>query len=89
MLTTFTTEHGLLVIRAEDLRRIQDMGKEGKCTITWIEGDEPHGRDILGTAQENLDRILEAETKALATYEAMQRRQSQGLPVVRGGKVAP
>ena len=90
MLATFTTKEGLLVIRAEDLRRIQDQPIG--CMITWIEADEACSQIVLGTAQENLDHIIAAEVQQLAAYEAMQRRAQQGLPglpVVRGGKVRP
>jgi len=89
MLATFTTKEGLLVIRSEDLRRIQD--RPIGCTITWIEADEACSCTVLGTAQENLDRITTDEARQLAAYAEMQARTQQGLPalpVVRGGKVA-
>lgn len=104
MLITFTTEHGLLVIRADDLRRIEDVQrtewKVGEkdpiyttvCIVEWTpNGTELCHADITGTAQENLDRVLVAESKAIAAYEDMQRRAQQGLPalpIVRGGKAA-
>ncbi len=87
MLSTFTTKDGLLVIRSEDLRRIEDRG--GGCLITFLIGNEQMDRPILGTAQENLDRISAEERAALATYTEMQARAQQGLPalpVVRGEK---
>jgi len=95
MLTTFTTEHGALVIRSEDLRRLEDTvhldGSSAGCTLGWIEGEAMKYAAILGTAQENRDRLVAEELHAIAEYEAMQRRQQEGrpmLPVVRGGKVA-
>lgn len=81
MLITFTTEHGQLVIRSEDLRRIEDRAREG-CRIAWVEGDELMISGILGTAQENHDRIVMEEARAIAAYEDMQQRSRQGLPAL-------
>lgn len=89
MLSTFTTKDGLLVIRSEDLRRIEDRAHG--CAITYLVGDEPISGVVLGTAQENLDRITADEARQLAAYTEMQARTQQGLPalpVVRGGRVA-
>ena len=91
MLATFTTKEGLLVIRSEDLRRIQDRADGHPCIAAWIEGDEVLTMSILGTAQENLDRIVTAEAQQFAAYAEMQARSQQGLPalpIARGGKVA-
>ena len=90
MLATFTTKEGLLVIRSEDLRRIEDMSNG--CAITYLIGDESIARPVLGTAQENLNRITADEARQLAAYAEMQARSQQGLPalpIVRGGKVRP
>ncbi len=77
MLITFATDHGILVIRSEDLRRIEDS--VGGCVLGWIEGDELITyTPIQGTAQENLDRIVEAETRLIAAYEEMQQRKDRG-----------
>lgn len=98
MLTTFTTKDGLLVIRAEDLRRIEDVpaapwngaAPAHACEVEWAPtGQELICRFVLGTAQENLDRIVAEEMKILATHQDMQKRAHQGLPalpVVRGGR---
>lgn len=95
MLTTFTTEHGLLVIRSEDLRRLCDIHTpdtpdDRRCLVHWLEHDRMQSDVILGTAEENRDRIVAEETRAIAVYEDMRRRADTGspaLPVVRGGKV--
>lgn len=89
MLTTFTTEHGLLVIRSEDIRRIEDIKQHDcrdgtdtpACIVEWspIDGDL-QVRHILGTAAENRDRIIGDEMKLVAAYEEMQQRKDRGLP---------
>lgn len=87
MLTTSTTERGALVIRSEDLRRLEDT-PEG-CMLCFVEEGQRTYTTILGTAAENRDRIIAEEGRALAVYEEMQARTRQGygaLPVVRGGK---
>lgn len=87
MLITFTTEHGTLVIRSEDLRRLED-GPEG-CTLGWVEESMRQYAPVLGTAMENHDRIVRDEARAIAAYEDLQQRARQGLPalpVVRGRK---
>jgi hypothetical protein len=97
MLITFTTKHGALVIRSEDLRSIEDVGGEmlgdgGGCVIGWVNDvtGAGHERLVDGTATENRDRILADETRMIAAYEELQQRARNGmpaLPVVRGGKV--
>lgn len=95
MLSTFTTEHGTLIIRTQDIRRIEDTEGEG-CRLAWNEEDGSHFAKIEGTAQENLDRlkaeeldaIAQAEARQLAAQQAQQRVQ-QGfppIPILRGGK---
>ena len=87
MLITFTTDVGTLVIRSEDLRRIED-GKVG-CLLGWIENDMIKYAPIQGTALENLDRIVAAEARLIAAYEEMQQRKDRGLPplAIPRGKV--
>jgi hypothetical protein len=78
MLITFTTEHGHLVIRGEDLRRIED-GPDGQCVAGWVEssGGLVCYAPILGTAAENQARIVAQETAVIAAYEEAQRRAAQ------------
>ena len=84
MLITFTTEHGNLVIRADDLRRIEDRPgfdtsnpDKSFSMVGWVEHDKVHHDIILGTAAENLARIVEQEAKVIAAYEAEQRKEAQ------------
>lgn len=88
MLITFTTEYGTLVIRAEDLRRLEDAA-EG-CTLGWVEEGQRCYAPIQGTAAENQARIVAQETAVIAAYEEAQRRAQMGPPdlrLTRGGKV--
>ena len=73
MLITFTTEKGHLVIRAEDLRRLED-GPEGGCVVGWVEHETVHHSPVLGTAAENQARIVQQEVEVIAAYEAKQRQ---------------
>lgn len=87
MLITFTTKQGVLVIRAEDLRSIED--RIDGCSIAW---ETPTGviqtRTITGTAAENHARIVVQETQAIAAYETASRRAQQQahVPHVPRGK---
>ena len=72
MLITFATEQGNLVIRAEDLRRLEDQG--GGTLVTWLEHCEMIHATIQGTAAENQARIVAQETAVIAAYEEAQRR---------------
>lgn len=88
MLITFTTKDGALVIRGEDLRRIEDRpGYDSSepdrpySLVTWLEHDAMVHGIVQSTAEENLARIIEQEYKAIADYEAAQRRAQNGLPV--------
>ena len=74
MLITFTTEHGNLVIRGEDLRRLED-GPEQQCIIGWVEHETVHHSPVNGTAAENLARIVQQEAQVVAAYEEAQRQQ--------------
>ena len=76
MLITFTTEHGHLVIRSEDLRRLEDI-PDG-CALGYLQHDRLFSEIVQGTAAENRDRIVAEETAAIAAYEDMQRRARQG-----------
>lgn len=72
MLITFTTEHGNLVIRAEDLRRLEDSA--AGCFVCWVEHNDLFQRAVDGTAAENQARIVAQETAVIAAYEEAQRR---------------
>ena len=87
MLITFTTEHGHLVIRAEDLRRLED-GPAG-CLVAWQEHNSVQSAPVVGTAAENQARIVAQETAVIAAYEEAQRRERdrERFPVTRGDKV--
>lgn len=97
MLITFTTEHGDLVIRAEDLRRLQDVRNEAepsqppKCWIDWVQHDRIFTEVITGTAAENRDRIVQQEAQVITAYEEAQRRAAAATPrdlgLTRGGKI--
>ena len=80
MLITFTTEEGQLVIRAEDLRWIEDRPNyntldpdQPYSLLTWLSHDTTQHRIVLGTATDNASRIVAEEAKLIAAYEAAQR----------------
>lgn len=91
MLSTFTTEHGALIIRTQDIRAIED--KEGRCIVVWvIEGADivVQTRRIEGTAAENYARLQAEELELIGAAHERQVRAERGypmLPVPRGGKV--
>lgn len=83
MFSTFTTDNGTLIVRAVDIRSLSDI--PAGCELTWDGGSAI----ILGTAQENLDRLRQEETEALIAAEKIRQRQASGLPsmpVLRGRK---
>ena len=89
MLITFTTEHGNLIIRGEDLRRLED-GPEGQCVVGWTEGETRlmNYAPIQGTASENAARIVAQEAQVIAVYEEAQRqaeRQTKARTAVKRG----
>jgi hypothetical protein len=85
MLITFTTEHGALIIRSEDLRRLEDAAGGG-CVVGWIEHDTVYHSPVGGTASENAARIVAEEAKLIAAYEAAQQQERDRVrfPVTRG-----
>lgn len=100
MFSTFTTEHGVLIIRTADVRRIEDVRRwqadhepTTVCQVEW----EPkagvlHDRIVTGTAQENMDRLVAEEMKLIVAAEERQQRQARGLPMIpisRGKKAGP
>lgn len=86
MFSVFTTERGQLIIRTQDIRRIEDI-EGGGCHLAWNEEDGPHYTKVQGTAQENLERLIMED---LALQDRLQRAQGRrqggypGLPVMRG-----
>lgn len=90
MLITFTTEHGNLIIRSEDLRRLEDEAGP-RCRVEWAPtGAGLHFQYVTGTALDNYARIMQEEAKLIAAYEAAQRMAQtppQDLRYTRGGKV--
>lgn len=92
MLCTFATTDGTLIVRAEDIRAIADepprpQDEGPQCRLTWLIGTETHHARILGTAQENLDRITAEERVRIEEATRMQERLQRGLPgtpVARG-----
>jgi len=79
MFSTFTTDNGKLIVRAVDIKSLEDTAKG--CRLTW--GDTGMGTIIHGTAEENMDRLRQEETDALIAAERM-RQQQQRKPIERG-----
>lgn len=70
-----------LFVRAIDIRSFEDCITMGECILLW----EPTtgqlmDRIILGTAEENLNRLKQEETDALIAAEKIRQRQSSGYP---------
>jgi hypothetical protein len=87
MLSTFTTSDGTLIIRTQDIRRIEDAPEETTLAY-WEEGHMVY-RPIQGTARENLDRLKQEELDEIAAatarqlaLQAQQQRVQNGLPQV-------
>jgi hypothetical protein len=86
MLCTFTTEHGALIIRSDDIRTIEDCGSE-PTILVYLVGTEAITVPITGTAMENRDRILQEELDQIGTVELHRYRTQQLLqaqPTPRG-----
>lgn len=64
MLCTFTTKDGILIVRSDDIRSIEDVGV-GRTVLAWHDGDDLNLRDIQGTALENRDRIQQEELELI------------------------
>lgn len=83
MLCTFTTEHGSLVIRSDDIRAISDG--PSNTIVRWESCGSEHVAEIIGTAAENRDRIQQEELDLIGQVEShryeMQRRLQAGYPV--------
>lgn len=76
MFSTFTTRGGYrLIIRAVDVRSFEDDIGGESCTLIW----EPTpgqlmDRTIMGTAEENLNRLKQEEVEALIAAEKLRQR---------------
>ncbi len=80
MFSTFTTtDADHLIIRAIDIRRLEDH-HPGACVLAWEEGNSIETRLISGSAEENLNRLKQEETDALIAAEKLRQRQSSGYP---------
>lgn len=100
MFCTFTTEHGTLVVRTQDIRRIEDRPAPYQekplaieCIVVWVETEhdlEVESRIITGTAAENLARLIAEDRERSAAYAATQQRLANGMPVppILRGKAA-
>jgi hypothetical protein len=82
MLCTFTTEHGALIVRSDDIRLIVD--EPGGTRLVWMVGEAFSEQVITGTAIENRDRIQQEELDLIGRVEAhrqqLQRRMAEGYP---------
>lgn len=87
MFCTFTTDQGTLIIRTEDVRRIEDehvRADATRCAVEWTpNGVDLHIRHVDGTARENLDRLRDEEIKAIEAAQKLQSRPVQP-PLPRG-----
>lgn len=91
MLCTFTTEQGTLIVRSDDIRRLEDDGPSTQ--LVWMEGELRCEQWILGTAAENAARIQQEELDMIGRVEAHRYQVQQQLqagypvpPVQRGRK---
>ena len=91
MFCTFTTEHGTLIIRTEDVRRIEDSVRYDLkekvnvpvCVVEWTpNGTERCFQTVHGTAAENLARLKAEELAAIEAAQRLQQRQGDGLPLM-------
>jgi hypothetical protein len=84
MLCTFTTEHGALIVRSDDIKAIEDYD-EGPTRLVYLLGAELITVPIEGTAIENRNRILQEELDQVGTvelhrYKTQQLLQAQPTP---------
>lgn len=92
MLCTFTTETGILIVRSDDIRILEDKVSDGGAVLVFMVGDGIHSRAIHGTARENADRIQQEELDLIARVEGhryeTQKQLQAGYPVppVKRGK---
>lgn len=88
MFCTFTTKDGTLVVRTQDIRRIEDRRKSDdsnttECLVEWVRDDGVRDdRVIAGTAAENLARLVAEDQAKSAAYAQAQQRAANGLPAL-------
>lgn len=94
MFSTFTTKDGTLILRTQDVRRLEDRphndGESSTCVVVWVENEhslEPLCRDVLGTARENLDRLKAEELAAVKAAHEFERQLQQ--PATKAPALAP
>ena len=94
MFCTFTTKDGVLILRTQDVRRLEDRphndGESSMCVVVWVENEhslEPLYRDVLGTARENLDRPRAEEHAAVKAAHEFERQLQQ--PATRAPAPVP
>lgn len=84
MLCTFTTEHGALIIRSDDIRAISD-GADKSTLLRWDVCGTERSAHIIGTARENAARIAQDELDMIGRVEAhryeTQKQLQAGYPV--------
>jgi hypothetical protein len=81
MFSTFTKEEGQsLIIRTEDLKRIEDTSNG--CVVFWEENNITHQRRVHGTAAENYARLQSEELRLIEAAAERQRRYDGGLPLM-------
>ncbi len=80
MFSTFIKEEGqALIIRTENLQRIEDLQDERK--VSWIEGGDILRCRIQGTAAENYARLQSEELRLIEAAAQRQRRYEAALPL--------
>jgi hypothetical protein len=81
MFSTFAKDdHTNLIIRTENLQRIEDTA-DG-CKVRWTEDGEILSCRVQGTAQENYARLQSEELRLIDAAAERQRRYDGGLPLM-------
>lgn len=79
---------GSLFVRAVDIRALRDLDDHSVLVFETTPG-HVSDMDVVGTAEENLNRLKQEEAEALLAAEKLRQRQANGLPatpVLRGRK---
>lgn len=81
MFSTFKKdEDQSLIIRTEDLKRIEDT-VDG-CKVSWVEGTDILRCRVTGTAAENYARLQAEELRLIEAAAERQRRYDGGYPLM-------
>lgn len=81
MFSTFTKENvGTLIIRTENLQRIEDVG-DAACKVAWLENGVINQARVTGTAQENYSRLQSEELRLIEAAAQRQRRHEAQPPL--------